>query len=186
MPRSSDVCQTGRICTGDSLFPPRCVFCHSPLALCIPAKLEINEKPACNNHYSSRLATRYEHCILFSLLSAMTDKEENPVWRSWPSWFPPAQQGGYAAREPSSATHSWEPAAGEAKRARSESPAEDGPNAKRMRIRIADASADQIEKSGNAVGNSAKWVLQDDPCGTSSHAGYVACGREVLRLLLRC
>ena len=33
-----------------------------------------------------------------------------------------------------------------------------------MRIRLADASADQVDKSGNAVGNSAKWVLQDDPC----------------------
>jgi len=64
----------------------------------------------------------------------------------------------------SSSAHSWEPAAGEPKRSRSESHDEDKPNAKRMKIKVADASADQVDKSGNAVGSSAKWVLQEDPC----------------------
>ena len=112
----------------------------------------------------------------------MTDEGQDP----WPTWFRPAQHDGYSANwwtanptvmerlarasrknneeNLSSAAHSWEPAAGEPKRARSESPAHDGPNAKRMRIRLADASADQVDKSGNTVKGDTKWILQDDPC----------------------
>ena len=112
----------------------------------------------------------------------MTSKEQEP----WPTWNYAAQHDGYSANwwtvspsvmerlaeasrkneegNKSSASHSWEPAAQEQKRARSVSPAHEGPSSKRMRITLADASADQVDKSGNIVKNDTKWILQDDPC----------------------
>ena len=112
----------------------------------------------------------------------MTGEGQDP----WPTWNYAAQHNGYSANwwtssptvmerlavasrrndegDASSASHSWERAAEVPERTRSVSPAHDGPNTKRIRVKLADASADQVVKSGNTVKNDTKWILQDDPC----------------------
>jgi len=97
----------------------------------------------------------------------MTSNEEE----YWPSWNHYLVLGRLAEASrknkegnKSSASHSWDPAAQDHKRARSVSPALGEPSGKRMKITLADASADQVDKAGNVVKDDTKWILQDDPC----------------------
>ena len=120
------------------------------------------------------------------LLSAMANQWERPDWWSR-TRLPNAQEGDDRAWETRvaggvdenyrqtaqnhqlPAAHSWDPAptpaAAGAKRIRSESPSEEQePSSKRLKINVTDASADEVNKSGNVVGDNVKWVSQEDPC----------------------
>ena len=63
------------------------------------------------------------------------------------------------------ASHSWDPPVQREKRARSRSPSEEpDQEAKKVKMSVIDASIDEIDKSGNAVDDSVKWISQEDPC----------------------
>ena len=94
----------------------------------------------------------------------MADQREAPNWwaRDDAAWEARVRQS-WDYHAP--AGHSWDSAEQGAKRARSRSPSEEQePNPKKVKMSVTDASTDEIEKSGNAVGNSVKWVSQEDPC----------------------
>ena len=64
-----------------------------------------------------------------------------------------------------SAGHSWEPPELRAKRTRSRSPSEEREQStKKAKMSVIDASADEVERSGNAVGDGVKWVPQEFLC----------------------
>ncbi len=110
----------------------------------------------------------------------MADQREVPDW--WTrTRLPNAQEGDNRAwethqwqssqgyqhdysethRHGQTAVHSWDPAPDPAatgwKRTRSRSPSEEQePSSKRIKINVTDASTDEIDKSGNAVGDSIK------------------------------
>ena len=110
-----------------------------------------------------------------------------PSWWSPSGWDSNAQEGGGRTWEASvsedndstyrrndrSAAHSWEPMSTPApqtpgssgpKRAHPASPPEEQePSSKRPRIDITDAIPDEVNRSGNMVGDDVKWVSQEDP-----------------------
>ena len=68
--------------------------------------------------------------------------------------------------ESSSATHLGEPAGQPrgSKRDRWQSPVQDAPNRKEMKIKVADASGDSVDRAGNVIKDDTKSILQEDPC----------------------
>ena len=69
-----------------------------------------------------------------------------------------------SAEPPSS--HRGEPAGQHrgSKRDRSESPVQGALSHKEMKIKVADASGDNVDRAGNVIKDDTKWILQEDPC----------------------
>jgi len=76
------------------------------------------------------------------------------------------KEGNESVAESSSASLLGEPAGQPrgSKRYRSQSPAQDAPSHKEMKITVADASGENVDRAGNAIKNDTKWILQEDPC----------------------
>ena len=92
------------------------------------------------------------------------------LWGEDPDWWA-RDDAAWEARNrqswtyPAPAGHSWDALAQRDKRARSRSPSEElTQEAKKARMSVIDASSEEINMSGNAVGDSVKWVPQDDSC----------------------
>ena len=75
-----------------------------------------------------------------------------------------AIQGAAHSRDPAPTPEPQTPEASGSKRTHPEDPPEEQePSSKRPRIDITDAVPDEVNRSGNFVGDDVKWVSQEDP-----------------------